>query len=177
RYSPGVMYKAMDFAGLPTGAQRRLLENGIIFSGLYGLLRPDDLIANYKLKMDATLPEIGKVSTFWRPHLSEVLNQRLEGRFVWDLLPGAHESAWTDGHTYKQRVRVRFFDTADGALKPVTHQVKPLRGQLVNFIVRDTVESLEPLLEWEHPSGYRYDEAQSTFDDATKSAELAFIKG
>ena len=40
RYSPGVMYKAMDFVGLPTGAQRRLLENSIIFSGIFGILRP-----------------------------------------------------------------------------------------------------------------------------------------
>ena len=43
RFSPGIMYEAMNFQALPTGAQRRLLENGIIFSGLFGLLRPDDL--------------------------------------------------------------------------------------------------------------------------------------
>jgi len=58
RYSPGVLYQAMDFASLPTGAQRRLLEHGIIFSGLFGLLRPDDLIPNYRLRMDASLPGI-----------------------------------------------------------------------------------------------------------------------
>ena len=55
RYNPGVMYAAMQFPELPTGAQRRLLENGVIFSGLFGLLRPDDLIPNYRLKMDASV--------------------------------------------------------------------------------------------------------------------------
>src|SRR5690606_7819310 len=70
RYGPGVMYEAMEFGALPTGAQRRLLENGIIFSGMFGLLRPDDLIPNYRLKMDASLPSIGKVSRYWRPSLS-----------------------------------------------------------------------------------------------------------
>ena len=64
RYSPGVMYAAMDFSSLPTGAQRRLLEHTIIFSGLFGLLRPDDLIPMYRLKMDATLPGIGRVSRY-----------------------------------------------------------------------------------------------------------------
>src|SRR5690606_30035678 len=96
RYGPGVMYASMEFAGLPTGAQRRLLENGVIFSGLFGLLRPDDLIPNYRLKMDAVLPEIGKVASYWRPVLSPVLNQTLRGKFVWDLLPQAHRAAWED---------------------------------------------------------------------------------
>ena len=164
RYSPGVMYEAMDFAGLPTGAQRRLLENGIIFSGLFGLLRPDDLIPNYRLRIDASLPEVGKVSKYWRPHLSPLLNRTLEGRFVWDLLPQAHRDAWEDDHSYATCVQVKFFIEKDGERKAVTHNVKPLRGQLVNFIVRETVESLEPLAEWEHPAGFRYDPDASSVD-------------
>ncbi|RMH60416.1 MAG: YaaA family protein [Bacteroidetes bacterium] len=176
RYSPGVMYQAMDFQGLPTGAQRRLLENGIIFSGLFGLLRPDDLIPNYRLKMDATLPGIGKVSRYWRPVISPLLNQKLAGRFVWNLLPGVHDDAWEDEHTYERMVRVKFFVEKDGERKPVTHNVKTLRGQLVNFIVRETVEDLEPLLEWEHPAGFRYDEAASTFDDDARTAQLVMVK-
>lgn len=177
RYSPGVMYQAMDFAGLPTGAQRRLLENGIIFSGLFGLLRPDDLIPNYRLRMDATLPEIGKVSSYWRPHLSEVLNRNLEGRFVWNLLPNIHREAWEDQKTYEKIVDVRFYQYLNGERQSVTHGVKPLRGQLVNFIVRESVESLEPLLEWEHPAGYRYDEAESKFDEEEKYALVVFTRG
>jgi cytoplasmic iron level regulating protein YaaA (DUF328/UPF0246 family) len=54
RYGPGVMYRAMEFEALPTGAQRRLLENGLILSGMFGLLRPDDLIPDYRLRIDAT---------------------------------------------------------------------------------------------------------------------------
>jgi len=58
RYNSGVLYQSMDFSGLPTGAQRRLLEEGIVFSGLFGLLRPDDLIPEYFLPMHAEIPEI-----------------------------------------------------------------------------------------------------------------------
>ncbi len=176
RYSLGVMYKAMDFAGLPTGAQRRLLENGVIFSGLFGLLRPDDLIPNYRLRIDATLPEVGKVSKYWRPHLSPLLNRTLKDRFVWDLLPGAHREAWDDDHAYTQRVQVKFFIEKDGQRKALSHNVKPLRGQLVNFIVRETVEELDPLTRWEHPAGFRYDEAASSFDDATRTGVVAMVK-
>lgn len=176
RYSPGHMYKAMDFPGLPTGAQRRLLENGIIFSGLFGLLRPDDLIPNYRLRMDAVLPAVGRVSAFWRPHLSDLLNKTITGRVVWNLLPGMHREAWDDGHTYKELIDVRFYQEKDGERKAVTHGVKPLRGQLVSFVVREVVEDVETLLEWEHPEGYVVDEAASSFDADTKQRLVVMVK-
>lgn len=176
RYSPGVMYKSMDFAGLPTGAQRRLLENGIIFSGVFGLLRPDDLIPNYRLRMDASLPDLGRVATYWKPLISPVLNERVEGKFVWNLLPGVHRDAWDDNHTYEESISVRFFVEDGDERKPVTHSVKPLRGQLVNFIVRETAESLEPLLEWRHPDGYVYDPEATEENTETGEKTIAFVK-
>lgn len=173
RYSPGVMYAAMDFANLPTGAQRRLLENGIIFSGLFGLLRPDDLIPNYRLRMDAELPDIGPMYDYWRPHISPVLNDTLDGRFVWDLLPEMHRKAWDDGRTYEARVQVRFLQAGDEVHGDA---LKTLRGQLVNFAVRETAEDLEELKEWEHPEGYHFDEEVSSFDEDTKTWSVVMVK-
>lgn len=175
RYGPGVMYAAMEFAELPTGAQRRLLENGVIFSGLFGLLRPDDLIPNYRLKMDATVPEIGRVSAYWKPVLSPALNRALRGKFVWDLLPQAHRAAWEDEGTYRALVQVKFYDEEDGDLKPVTHNVKQLRGALINFIVRDPAESVEALLDWEAPGGYELDEEATTLDEDTKAGTVVMV--
>ena len=176
RYSPGVMYKAMDFTGLPTGAQRRLLENAIIFSGIFGLLRPDDLIPNYRLRMDASLPDLGSVSAYWRPFISPLLNQTLKGHYVWNLLPQAHRDAWDDDRSYDHMVEVKFFDEEKGERKAVTHGVKPLRGQLVNFLVREMVEEVEDMQEWEHPAGYRYDEAASNFDKEAKTTTVVMVK-
>lgn len=176
RYSPGVMYKAMDFAGLPTGAQRRLLENAIIFSGLFGLLRPDDLIPNYRLPVDATLPEIGKVSRYWRPYISPLLNETLKGYTVWNLLPDIHREAWEDEHAYDLMIDVLFFNEENGNRKPVSNDVMPLRGQLVNYIVREMIEGVDDLKEWEHPAGFRYDEAASRFDDDAKTATLVMVR-
>lgn len=176
RYSPGVMYKAMDFMGLPTGAQRRLLENGIIFSGLFGLLRPDDLIPNYRLRMDATLPGFGRVARYWREHMSPLLNRTLSDQFVWNLLPSIHQDAWSDEHTYEAMVTVRFEKVEGGARQAVTHGTKPLRGQLVNFIVRETLEDLEPLRTWTHPAGYTFDEEAYHYDEAAKTHHIVFVQ-
>lgn len=175
RYGPGVMYTAMEFADLPTGAQRRLLENGIIFSGLFGLLRPDDLIPNYRLRMDAALPEIGKLSKYWRPVLSPALNRALKGKFVWNLLPQAHLDAWEDDGSYGAMVQVKFFTEEDGERKPVSHGVKQLRGALVNYIVRDPAESIEALLDWEAPDGYELDEDATAFDEETRTGTVVMV--
>jgi cytoplasmic iron level regulating protein YaaA (DUF328/UPF0246 family) len=176
RYGPGVMYQAMEFADLPTGAQRRLLENGVIFSGLFGLLRPDDLIPNYRLKIDAKLPDLGKLSTYWRPLVSPSLNRALQGKFVWDLLPNAHREAWTDEGTYRALVQVKFYDEDEsGERKAVTHNVKQLRGALVNFVVRDPAESIEDLEDWEAPGGYEIDHEATTFDEEAKTGTVVMV--
>lgn len=176
RFSPGVMFEAMDFPGLPTGAQRRLLENGIIFSGVFGILRPDDLIANHRLPMDADLPEVGKVYQYWREEMSPILNRALQGRFVWNLLSRSYERAWTDEETYDHMVEVKFYDEkANGDRRAVSHNVKTLRGQLVNFIVRESVEEIEPLRNWWHPSGYRFDEEASEIDLDGKQSTLVMV--
>ena len=177
RFSPGVMYDAMDFPGLPTGAQRRLLENGIIFSGLFGLLRPDDLIPDHRLPINAVVPGIGKLSDYWRPLVSPVLNKELDGAFVWNFLPAMHMAAWEDDRSYERIIRVSFFDQVDGERTEVTDEVATLQGQLVNFIVRESLEDLEPLLEWTHPEGYQYDPEATEEDDEEKTIELVLVKG
>jgi cytoplasmic iron level regulating protein YaaA (DUF328/UPF0246 family) len=166
RYGPGVMYQAMEFAALPTGAQRRLLENGVIFSGMFGLLRPDDLIPNYRLRMDATLEGVGKVSRYWRPHVSPLLNRLLEGKVVWNLLPATHEDAWDDDRSYARMYRLKFFrEEKKGVRKPVTHGVKELRGNLVHYVVTELADGLDALEDWEAPGGYEVDRDASALDE------------
>ena len=179
RYSPGVMYAAMDFANLPTGAQRRLLENGVILSGLFGLLRPDDLIPNYQLGMDATLPGIGPATDYWRPIISPILNESLEDRWVWDMLPEVHRGAWTDEHTYKARVEVQFEKEEDGERVPIAGEdLDVQRGQFVNFIVQETAEEMEDLREWaeEESDELSFDEDASTYDEDTKTWTVVMVQ-
>lgn len=178
RYSPGIMYAAMDFANLPTGAQRRLLENGVILSGLFGLLRPDDLIPNYQLGMETDVPEIGPVTEYWREPISEILNRNLEGRWVWDLLPETHRSAWDDEHAYEARVEVHFEEVQDGERVAVSdEELEVQRGQFVNFIVRETAEDLEELEEWEdHPDGYQFDRKASSFDEDASTWTVVMVR-
>ena len=177
RYSPGALYSATDFADLPTGAQRRMLENGIIFSGLFGLLRPDDLVPNYHLRMTAELPEVGEVGAFWRPHLSPLLNKTLEDRFVWDFLPESLRDVWNDEHTYAERVQVRFLtEGEDGERSAPEEDLLTLQGRFVNHIVRETLEDLEDTEEWDLIAGFQLDEEASEYDEDTNTHTLVMVR-
>jgi uncharacterized protein len=177
RYSQGVLYQAADFTSLPTGAQRRLLEEGIIFSGLFGLLRPDDLIPMYRLGMGVDVPEIGRPSDYWRDAISENLNQALVGRFVWNMLPPEYEEAWDDNHSYDAMVRLVFARRNGEEVVPVKTDVLPLYGKVVSLIVQETLESLDEVFwEWKHPSGYRPVESLSSYDEETKTHTVMMVK-
>src|SRR3546814_1109419 len=110
RYT-GVLYGELDWASLPRAARGRGADQVRIVSGLWGLVAPLDPIPHYKLKMSASLPDIGRLSTWWRPRLAPTVASLVADRVVWDLLPNEHSAAmdWTSAHPAR-RVTVRFLD-------------------------------------------------------------------
>ncbi len=165
RFVPDPFFSAVDFEGLPTGAQRRLLESSTIFSGLFGLLRPDDLVPEYKLEMSTSLPEIGTLTAFWKPHISPYLNNVVQERFVWDLLPESYREAWDDDGSYVARAMVGFYNSDGSILK----EDAVYRGQFMNFVVRDPAIDVDALEDWRHPGGFKFSRERSSLDGEIKS--------
>jgi cytoplasmic iron level regulating protein YaaA (DUF328/UPF0246 family) len=108
-----------------------------------------------------------------------MLNESLEDRWVWDLLPEVHRNAWTDEHTYTARVEVQFERVEDGERVPITGEdLEVQRGQFVNFIVQETAEEMEDLREWseEESDELTFDEDASTYDEDTKTWEIVMVQ-
>jgi hypothetical protein len=161
RYT-GVLYQQLDWASLPNPARRLGGRTVLVASGLWGLSAPRDPIPDYRLKMGASLPGLGKLSTWWRPRLTAALADHLAGRLVWDLLPNEHAAAWTPAEVpLRQRVTVRFVDRHG---RTVSHWNKLLKGALVRHLLTERPRP-EDLVGWTHPSGYRVDPTRSRFDD------------
>lgn len=156
----GVLYRALDWPSLPVGARRRGRGALLTVSGLWGLVAPADPIPHYKLKMSARLPELGRLSTFWRPRLTAALAPRLAGAVLWDLLPIEHAAAWDPAAALaRRRITVRFVDR-NGAT--VSHWNKLLKGALVREVLTHGIADPAALVGWTHPTGYRIDEPAST---------------
>ena len=170
RFAPDPFYSAVDFDGLPTGAQRRLLENSVILSGLFGLLRPDDLIPEHTLNMTASVPDVGLLTTYWKPLISPFLNKIVKNKFVWDLLPESHRTVWDDNDSHLGRATVTFYNADGNRVSDDT----VYRGQLMNFIVRGPATEPEALESWNPPSGFKLSRRKSALDAKIKS--IAFIR-
>ncbi len=176
RFNPGVIYQALDFEDLPTGGQRRLLEHGIIFSSLFGLLRPDDLVPEHYLRHETKLPELGKVKDFWRPFVTEALNDLVSGHIVWNLLPDELLNVWQPREETAVVVNVEFYRKKKGKLEPVTENLDTLRGGFVSMLVRGPADSIESLEDQIHPNGYDVDFDRSRIDKETRKGVVVLVK-
>ena len=173
RYT-GVLFTYLDYPSLDPKTQQIFDEHAVIFSGLWGLLRPTDLIPDYKLKIDATLPALGKVSAFWKPYISETLNELLNDHVVWDLLPGAHRRAWNGQALMAAHWRVKFVERKGGKLRTVSHWSKALKGALIGFLCENEIVDAQALVEFSHPEGYVFERGESEI--GTRGGELMFMK-
>jgi hypothetical protein len=120
RYS-GVAFQALDAASLDPSLWTRVF----ILSNLRGLLRGDDLVPPYKLKLSG-LPGL---KAHWQRHLGEALAALPEGP-VWELLP--QDSAALLKGWARPRHTVEIVDSRGRA---ISHWSKLYRGRVARWLL------------------------------------------
>ena len=143
----GVLFTHLDAPSLPPAAASRLGRDVVLLSALWGLLAPADLIPAYRLTMAAAVEPLGRLSGWWRPRLSPVLDTRVSGAVVWDLLSAEYGAAWRPlaGATYARRITPRIVAEvrrADGGAvrTGVSHHAKAVRGALARQVLLHGLE-------------------------------------
>ena len=122
-------------------------DNLRIISGLYGLLKPLDLVYPYRLEMGAKMKtKSGKnLYEFWGDKLSKALSYEMEDKEVLVNLASNEYSKALQLERFKQPIITPIFkDYKNGKLKVISFFAKKARGEMVNFIIknkiRDSVE-------------------------------------
>ena len=139
----GVLYDALD---LPTLRQRGLiLDHVLIFSGLWGVLRPGDRIPHYRCSAGVQLPAVGSVSTAWRKALREPLAAHVGENLVVDLRSGAYAGLWAAGAN-AVTVRVLHEREVGGVVKRtvVSHFNKATKGRLTRALLESGQRPRKP---------------------------------
>lgn len=181
RYT-GVLYGELDHATLDADASDRLGRCVLIVSALWGLVAPQDAIPDYKLKMSASLARTGRLSTWWRPALTEAVAGRIAGRrlgegvapLVWNLLPNEHAAA-VQLPAGTESVSARFVEQrSDGSLVAVAHWNKLHKGSLVRHLVTEGLSRPEELNEWTSEHGFRLDSSLTVTDGTHRT--LSFVR-
>ena len=130
----GVLFEALD-AGSLTDAQARKL-NGVtlVASGLFGFVRPGDLIPGHRLAMGVNLPPLGPLATWWRPRLEAAVGD-LAGEVVFDVRSGPYRAACPAKSA--SVVELGVVRESGGERKVVSHMAKKWRGLAVRHLVCD----------------------------------------
>ncbi|GFM74964.1 UPF0246 protein [Pseudomonas cichorii] len=139
-----------------------------MLSGLYGLLRPLDLMQPYRLEMGTKLANArGKdLYAFWGTRISEWLNQALAGQgddLLLNLASNEYFSAVKRSSLKARIIDTEFKDLKNGQYKIISFYAKKARGMMSRFVITEQINTPEALKEFD-VQGYRYSSEQSTTD-------------
>jgi cytoplasmic iron level regulating protein YaaA (DUF328/UPF0246 family) len=165
----GDVYRSLDAPSLSADdllwAQSRLR----IISGLYGVLRPLDLMQPYRLEMGTRLDtERGAtLYDFWGDRIAKTLNAeigKLPTPAILNLASNEYSKAIPAGSIDAPVVNASFKEYRDGALRTIGFFSKQARGLMARYVVENRVEDPRDVTNFDL-EGYAFDPELSTDTD------------
>lgn len=168
----GDVYRGLDAYNLPKSTLDALQNKVRILSGLYGVLKPLDLIMPYRLEMGTKLP-VGKnkfLHDFWKKKVTTALNNELEEDELFVNLASNEYFKAIDKKALKVPVyNIGFKEFKNGKYVTIGFFAKYARGLMTKYIVENDVNSLEELKGF-NLEGYGYSE------ELSKDRNLVFTR-
>lgn len=153
-----------------SAADLRFAQKHLRFlSGLYGLLRPLDLIFPYRLEMGTKL-KVGRAKNlyeFWGDRLTEGINAALAGAGTDILVNLASREYFKAVPTAGLKGRIvtpHFKEKKNGEYKIVSFFAKKARGMMVDYLIKNAITEPEPMKSFD-TEGYRYNPDLSDGDN------------
>jgi uncharacterized protein len=162
----GDVYEGLNAATLPIPSLLWAQDHLISLSGLYGVLRPLDLLQPYRLEMGTALANAqGKnLYQFWGSRIAAHLNdcQKAEpDPVVVNLASQEYFKAVDTRHLKARVVNCTFQEYKNGNYKIISFMAKRARGLMARFAIEQRVQSVAQLTAFD-AEGYTYCEAAST---------------
>ena len=145
-----------------------------MLSGLYGLLRPLDLMQPYRLEMGTKLANArGKdLYAFWGERISEWLNEALAEQgddVLLNLASNEYFSAVKRSALKARVIDTEFRDQKNGQYKIISFYAKKARGMMSRFVISERIDNPEHLKQFD-VQGYRFD------NELSKPDKLVFLR-
>lgn len=140
----------------------------VVLSGLYGALRPLDLMQPYRLEMGTKLqnPRGANLYEYWGSAIADYLNQRQKGEASPWVLNLASEEYFkaVDRKALKAKVvQCVFQDYKNGAWKVISFYAKRARGLMARYVIEQGITEPEALKSFDS-EGYAFDAKASSAD-------------
>ncbi|XID75694.1 peroxide stress protein YaaA [Alkanindiges sp. WGS2144] len=145
-----------------------------MLSGLYGLLRPLDLMQPYRLEMGTKLnnPAGKDLYSFWGETITDHVNQALAAQgdeIIVNLASDEYFKAIKLNQLQGRMVKPVFLDEKNGQFKVISFYAKKARGLMSRYIIKNKLTQVEQLKQFDL-EGYAYSSEHSTED------ELVFLR-
>lgn len=169
----GDVYQGLDAYSLKSGQLDALQDSLRILSGLYGLLRPLDLIQPYRLEMGTKL-QVGRKKNLyevWKNTITKYLDEELEaGELFVNLASNEYFSAIDPKQLKVPVVTPVFKDWSKDKLKVISFFAKKARGSMVRYIIDHQIETLEEI------RGFNYEGYEFSQEHTLKESQPVFVR-
>ena len=156
----GDVYTGLDIYTLPIEKIKVLQKSLRILSGLYGVLKPLDLIQPYRLEMGTKFPVDKKKNLydFWKLKITSFINEELKENELFVNLASNEYFSSIDVKALKTEVITpQFKDFKNGTLKMISFYAKKARGMMVRYMLDNENVTAETLLGFDY-GGYTFSE-------------------
>ncbi len=162
----GDVYTGLDADSLSEADLEYAQSHLRILSGLYGLLKPLDLMQPYRLEMGTSLTtEKGKtLYAYWGSAITDRINSELQSDdVVVNLASNEYFKSVQPKKLNGRLITPVFKDQKNGQYKIISFWAKKARGLMARYIIDKRVEQPEQLKAFDY-EGYRFNEAMSEGD-------------
>ena len=163
----GDVYQGLDAASLSEDDLSWAQENLRILSGLYGVLKPLDLMQAYRLEMGTKLKtEIGKdLYEFWGSAITDELNKNFPSAngTLLNLASNEYFKSIDKSKIKGQIITPAFMDLKKGKYKIISFFAKKARGLMTRFVIKNRITNADQIKEFSE-AGYKFNEAMSAED-------------
>ena len=168
----GDVYRGIDAYTIPEDKLVTLQNTVRILSGLYGVLKPTDLIQPYRLEMGTKL-KVGvkkNLYEFWKKDITKALNEELEDDELFLNLASNEYFKAVDTKALKGHViTANFKEFKNGKYKMISFFAKAARGMMARYVVDTNAQTIDDLKGFDY-DGYGFSESMSS------DSELVFIR-
>ncbi|MCE3231993.1 MAG: hypothetical protein K0R98_250 [Rickettsiaceae bacterium] len=156
----GDVYDGLEFDKFASGDVAYAQENLRMISGLYGLLRPLDLIQPYRLEMSTKLKnQKGKdLYQFWGESITAKLNEELANnndKMIVNLASNEYWKAVKPKLLQAKVITPVFKENKNGEYKVVMLFAKRARGMMAHYIIKNKIENISDLKKF-NVDGYKH---------------------
>jgi len=159
----GDVYDGLDAYTLDEDQFEDLQNKVRILSGLYGILKPLDLIQPYRLEMGTALKvnRHNNLYEFWGDSLTKSLKAELNGEVLLNLASQEYFKTIKPKLLKSRVITPEFKDFHNGQLKMISFFAKKARGAMVRYIIDNEIELVDEVKGFNR-EGYAFDKNLST---------------